>query len=267
MDCRGTSSSSEELARLYKREDRYRINPQNIGNVSSYFCKRISKCGCIGLLSWYPSWPCIVMYASFFLTIRIVWLNIWFRNNKAGTVFCYQRGPIYSCASANCSQVGAVSYGQQYPSDCYVIEQMDSDGAYRNQWCRITVQNGKQGYANCLHCAGDLPRCWYRRRPLVTWFYFLHECVLTIWLLIISYKMLSLDFSDTATASCCNSCFVKHNLYVTLETAWFRQILHRSWSDRDVSVPVDAEICFKGVPKLEICRCPEEVPKKHSPYI
>ena len=82
-----------------------------------------------------------------------------FYNNKSGTILCHQWARVFSCASATCRQVGNVNNDLQFPSDCYAIGQMITDGSISNRWYKIHLRKGKRGYVNSLHCEGSVPRC------------------------------------------------------------------------------------------------------------
>jgi hypothetical protein len=81
---------------------------------------------------------------------------------KAGTVSCQHPGRVYQCPAENCTQVGSVHRGRDYPCDCYVIGQPSSDPFSKNpKWYRLNLPTGKHGYVNGFFCAGPVPRCWY----------------------------------------------------------------------------------------------------------
>jgi len=87
---------------------------------------------------------------------------IFFSYGKAGTVSCQHTGRVNQCAAENCAQVGSVHSGRDYPCDCYVIGQPNTDPHSRSpKWYRLNLPTGKHGYVNSFYCGGAVPRCWY----------------------------------------------------------------------------------------------------------
>jgi hypothetical protein len=107
---------------------------------------------------------------------------IFFSYGKAGTVSCEFWSRVHQCAAENCAQAGSVHPGRDYPCDCFVIGQPNTDLHSKSpKWYRLNLPNGKYGYVNSFYCAGPVLRCWYVHIQLKLVAFFIIVCFSNIY--------------------------------------------------------------------------------------